>query len=483
MTKKLLILLVALLMVSSLALGCTPKAEEAEDQPTMEKETEAPAEEETEAPAEEEATPVTLEIVASQPEYASQEQEIWNIYLEENPHVTIDLISVNEDTAAAYNTRVASGDAPDIILNAGVVKNDYNTYQNLADIGYPYWDLITFDAVNIFSVENGTEEGYVPCLNPFSGITFSFIFHEDEMTKAGLDPRANVRSMADFDAFLAELKPYVDSSDTLKYTLDMGWHSWCVFNQQIDELAVAMGSNQTELTDLWLNRTIAWNDVENNPYVPAFEKLKEWYDMGYLPARWWTRNWESDFEAGFTAKSSILAFHGPWLWTKVETADPEAQLSGFPYPPNEDGIIQNGPVSGGRGAALYTSNIDGENQEEAVKAFIWWNSPEIIKIRSEAFSTVPLMDLSEVGFPELTGSQYVSVIKPIQEGFFGDNVLFDSAPWAKGLAYKYIVKDAANVLASDDMAGTYGDYFEGTITIQELCDILQQRYDVAYSFE
>ncbi len=480
MAKKLLILLVALMMVASMALGCTSKTEDPVDEPAKEEATEAPAEEKTEEAAEE-AVPVTLEVVASQPEYAATEMEIWNIYMEENPHVTIDMISINEDTAAAYNTRVASGDAPDLILNAGVDKNDYKTYQNLADIGYPYWDLITFDAINLYSTENGTEEGYVPCLNPFSGITFSFIYYEDEMEAAGLAPRDTVRSMDDFDAFLAELKTYVDASDSIKYTLDMGWHSWCVFNQQIDELAVAMGTNQTELTELWMGRT-AWNDVEANPYVPAFEKLKEWYDMGYLPEKWWTRNWESDFEAGFTARSSILCFHGPWLWTKVETADPEAQLSGFPYPANADGIIQNGPVTGGRGAALYTSNIDGENQEEAVKAFIWWNSPEIMKIRAEAFSTVPLMDLSEVGFPELTGSQYVTVIKPILEGFFGD-VLFDSAPWGQGLAYKYIVKDAAQVLSSDDMAGTYGDYFEGTISIQDLCDILQQRFDAAYSFE
>lgn len=82
--------------------------------------------------------PVTLEIVASQPEYLAQEQEIWALYTEANPHVTVKLISINEDTEAAFNTRVAAGDAPDLQLYATVDKNNYTTYQNLADIGYPY---------------------------------------------------------------------------------------------------------------------------------------------------------------------------------------------------------------------------------------------------------------------------------------------------------------------------------------------------------
>jgi len=485
MVKKQVSILTALVLSIFLVVGCGPTATTTTTSGAsgkIEASTTATSTTEAQVSQTEEKESVTLEIVASQPEYEAQEREIWNLYIEENPYIKIDLITVNEDTAAAFNTRVAAGDAPDMQCYVGVDKDNYKTYQNLAEIDYPYWDLIQYDAKGVFAEANGTEEGYVPCLYPFSGVTFSFIYYEDEMDKSGLKPRETVRSMADLDQFLAELKEYTDANG-IKYTLDAGWHSWCVFSQEIDELAVALGTNQEELKDLWINRKISWTDLENNPYVPAFEKLKEWYDKGYMPEKWWTRNWETDFEAGFIAKNSILCYHGPWLWTKVETANPGVQLSGFPFPPNEDNIIQNGAVEPGKGTVLFECNKNGEKQEEAVKAFIWWNSPEIIKIRAEAFGAVPLFDLSSVGAPELASSQYNSVIKPIQEGFFGEGVIFDSSLWASTLVGRYKVKDAKEVLAADDMAVNYGDYFEGKITIEDLMKICQQRYEASYKFD
>lgn len=433
-------------------------------------------------PAMAEDKPVTLEIVASQPEYLAQEQEIWALYTEEHPNVTINMITVNEDTEAAFNTRVAAGDAPDLQLYTTVDKNNYEIYQNLNDIEYAYWDLLPESIKTDFATTCGTDPSFMPCLYPYAGVTFSFIYHEDIMNDAGLNPRETVRSMEDLDKFLADLKVYADANGYAS-TLDAGWHLWCVFSQELDDLAIAMGASRDDLADLWLNQKIAWNDLENNPYVPAFEKLKEWYDLGYLPEKWWTRAWENDYEAGFAAKRSILAYHGPWLWTKVETIDPSAQLAGFCFPANEDGVILNGAAAATKGTVLFACNKDGENQEEAVKAFNWWNSPEIVKIRAEAFGEVTTMDMSSVGSPDLVGSQYNSVIRPIQEGFFGENVEFDGSPWPRDLAAAYRNKDGQDVTAADDMATNYGDYFEGKITIEQLMDICQSRFEQYYTFE
>ena len=426
--------------------------------------------------------PVTLRIIASQPEYQAVEEEIWKMYTAEHPNVTIEMSSINEDTTAAFKTQVAAGDAPDLQLYAVVEKSEYEIYQNLAEIDYPYWDLLPYDAKGVYAEANGTKEGFTPCLYPFSGVTFSFIYHEDIMEKTGLDPRNTVRTMEDLDKFLADLKVYADANG-YACTLDMGWHNWCVFDQEIYELAVALGASRESLNKLWLTREIRWDDVANNPYVPAFEKLKEWYDKGYLPEKWWTRAWETDFEAGFTAKNSILCYHGPWLWTKVETADPDAKLAGFPFPANAEKIIQNGAIEPNKGTVMFACNKGNENYEEAVKAFIWWNSPEIVKVRAEAFGNVPLMDLSSVGSAELEATQYTSVIKPVLEGFFGEGVIFDSNLWVSTLAGAYKTKDGQPVLQADDMASNYGDYFEGKITIEDLMKICQTRFETYYSFE
>ena len=433
-------------------------------------------------PAMAEDKPVTLKIIASQPEYQAVEEEIWKLYTEEHPNVTIEMSSINEDTTAAFKTQVAAGDAPDLWLYAVIEKSELDTYVNLSTIDYPYWDLLPYDARGVYGLANGTEANYAPVLYPFSGVTFSFIYHADIMEQAGLDPRGTIRSMDDLDAFLAELKTYADANG-YACTLDMGWHNWCVFDQEIYELAIALGASADDMTKLWLDREIAWTDIENNPYVPAFEKLKEWYDAGYLPEKWWTRSWETDFEAGFTAKNSILCYHGPWLWTKVETADPDAKLSGFPFPANANGIIQNGAIEPSKGTAMFVCNKDNENWDTAVDAFNWWNSPEIVKLRAEAFGNVPLMDLSSVGAAELDASQYNEVIKPIQEGFFGEGVIFDSNLWISTLAGAYKNKDGQPVLQADDMAVNYGDYFEGKISIEDLMAICQTRFETYYTFD
>ena len=81
-------------------------------------------------PAMAEDKPVTLKLIASQPEYQAVEEEIWKLYTEEHPNVTIEMTSINEDTTAAFKTQVAAGDAPDVC-----VTYSYPTIQTYADMG------------------------------------------------------------------------------------------------------------------------------------------------------------------------------------------------------------------------------------------------------------------------------------------------------------------------------------------------------------
>lgn len=426
------------------------------------------------------AQQVELEVVASQPEYLAQEQEIWKIYEKVNPNVKIKMMTVNEDTQNAFATRVAAGNPPDIQSFAVLKsKEDASTYVNLLDIGYPYFDKFQYNVKTAFAESNGVPN-VLPVLAPFSGPTFSFIYYEDDMAKAGLKPRESIRTMADLDKFLAQLKVYTDKNK-IPYVLDTGWHSWCWMNMSISMLATATGGDMSVQKDLWINGKIKWTDLAKNPYVPAFKKLKEWYEKGYLPQKWWTRDWEKDFEAGFIAKKSILTFHGPWLWTKVAASNPGAKLAGFPLPANKDGVIQNAGVEVMKGSALFAANKNKPNFKEAVKAFIWFNSPEIIKLRAEAFGQVPAFDLGSVGSADLGGGQYNTVVKPINDGYYG-KVKFDSGLFANGLASKYRVKNKANVMEDDAMAPTFGEYFEGKIAIEKLMSVLQQRFDDGYAF-
>nr|MBP8857570.1 twin-arginine translocation signal domain-containing protein [Anaerolineaceae bacterium] len=128
--------------------SCGPKATEAPAGG------EAPA---TEAPAGGEAPPaegVVLDIM-SLAEYQAPYQEIWNIYAGENPGVTANVFAVNEDTAAAYEAKVAGGYLAAIELTQELQiffdKSNYEMALDLSTLEFDWWDRFTFDAKNAWS--------------------------------------------------------------------------------------------------------------------------------------------------------------------------------------------------------------------------------------------------------------------------------------------------------------------------------------------
>jgi hypothetical protein len=423
------------------------------------------------------AKKVELEIRASQPEYLSQEQQIWNIYLEKNPHVTIKMIAVNESTSVAYQTRIAAGNPPDIDCWTTVNKTNYTNYINLTEIGFPNWGRYQYDAKNAWGELNGIP-GYVPVLASFAGPSFSFIYHKDEMDKTGLNPRATVRTMADLDKFLAALKVYTEKNN-IPYVLDTAWHPWVWGTMAPPMWSAATGGSAQAEKDLW-NGVIKFTDMERNPYVPMYKLLKEYYDKGYFPSKWWTRSWEPEMENGFINKKSILIWHGPWLWTKVAAATPGAKLEGFPLPANKDGIIRNAGVEINKGDVLFTANKNKANYAEAVKAFIWWTSPEIIKLRAEALQQIPVYDLKDIGLPNLKGGQYVTVIKPVNEGFFG-KAKYENSVLPSTMVDKFRQKTSPKVMDDALMSGQIGDFMEGKLTLADLMKLYQRRYDEGYT--
>ncbi len=415
-----------------------------------------------------------LQVSATQPEYMAQNRAIWDLYEEENPEVKIELFAINEDTEAAYQARVAAGDPADIRGLVFPTKDNYQTYVNLLEIDYPYWDLLTYDARNVFEQTFGVPD-YVPALNVNGGLFMSFVYYADRMAEAGLDPKS-IENVDDLRAFLAELKAYVDSQDDLDYVLDNGWHPRAWGRWILEAWGVGLGASKEDFRRLWLGE-IEWTDKENNPMVPALELVKEFTDAGYLPPNWWERAWEQEYESSFIGGRSILAYHGPWLWNKVLAQNPDADLDGFFFPANEEGVIWQDSTTLDRGSVLYVANQDKDTYDEAVKALIWWTSPEIVKLRAEAVGFFPAMDLSSVGGVDLTNPQFVKLIKPVmEEGAY----TFDSSLGGQGAGGPLQKSGTPYVIEDNAMASVLGEYFGGEITLDDLLQQMQTRYDQAY---
>jgi hypothetical protein len=469
-----LITAVSLLLTLLAACGGNPSQENASPASTT---AGAAGAEKTAATA---AGPVELEVLCSAPEWEAQEKTVWDEYVKQNPNVKITTVAYNEPEFPAFQAKVAAGDSPDIgYVLTPVNKSNYKNYFNLKEIEdrITYWDKFTYDAKALFEKESGIKD-YIPSLVTVPGTyTFTFVYYENEMKEAGLEPKNTVKSIDDITNMLAQLKAYNDKEKKYDYIFDTGWHPWVIGQIYPAVWATALGAEPKDIQDLFTGK-IDWEDTAKNPLVPFFKLFKEYYDKGYLPQKFWTRTWD-DFEAGFFAKKSILTFHGPWIWDKVVAADPNAKITGFPLPPNANGTLTSTPVNSNTGYALYAGAQGKPEWEEAVKAYIWWNSPETVKMRSEALGLFPAMDLSSVGLADLKSPQYVEVIKPLMDGEFPGKLNLDL--WGEGAAGRYQVEGKPEVMNDDSMAAEYAKFFEGSYTLEQFLKALKGRWQQKYT--
>lgn len=423
---------------------------------------------------------VTIEVVATQPEYMEQDKQIWELYMEEHPNVTIKVTSLNEDQQTAFLARIAANEGPAIMANGFPTadKSTYKTFVNLLNIDYPYWDQLSYDGKTLFETETGVKD-YVPGIQLFNTFNYSFLFYEDEMEKAGLDP-TTIRTWDDVDNFLADLKVYVDKTDSLEYVLDTGWHSWVWMLCFPNILSLSMGADPQDLIDLYMGG-ISWTDLDRNPMVPFFEKIKEYYQKGYLPKNWLGRDWENEYEAGFINRKSIFTLHGPWIWNKVLAADPSAQLGGVPFPAGRDGKLAAYPVTMFQSSAILAQWEGTPEYPEIVKAFIWYNSPEVAEMRAQFNGSKPNFKNLSSDFT-IDSPQYISVVKPAMEGAFGAGLSWDNSPWGVTAAGPYKIEGKADVLQDDAITEPLGKYFNDEMSLEELMALFQERWENAYSF-
>lgn len=279
MLRRILCMVLAVTMMIALVVGCgqsTDKSKRTSDQG------QSTAKVEESKKEEEKKQPVVFEVLADNPEYEAQEKELWSLYTKDNPHVTIKVFSVNEGQQEAFHARVAANNAPHFGSRTvgSINKENYQTYLNLQEINYPYWDELSFDAKILHEQLLGLPEGYTPSISLFGSNKYSFIYHEDIIKNIGVDPTA-IKTWDDVDAFLAAVKAYKEKNGGFEYVLDAGWHNYVMMSQLFPVMAVSLGQDLQAERDLWMGK-IAWDDVEKNPYVPVFKKFKEFYDKGYL---------------------------------------------------------------------------------------------------------------------------------------------------------------------------------------------------------
>ncbi|HML20892.1 MAG TPA: ABC transporter substrate-binding protein [Aggregatilinea sp.] len=433
---------------------------------------------------------VTLDVIARQPEYLNLQRQIWDIFERENPGIKINLFAVNENEYAALQARIAGGYIPHIATTPTTTTDApveaYSLYYNLSELSdedFPWWDRWTFDIKNAFTDIYG-----VPgprSLEIMAPWTCTWHWHQDLMEEAGLDPRS-VTTWEEFQALIEQGTEWAKSRSDVDHFLDLGWHP-LVALVWTNAWALAFPEGQQENQNACWRGEKKFND-EDSPWRPVFQWLKDSYDKGILPESWWTREWEADFEASYIAKKSVMVFHGPWLWDKALAADPTITQLGLPATPpaaGQDTWVQYlAAIDTFRWYALIDGVQDLPEWPQVKKAWAWWHSPAVVKMRAEGIGSPVVYTLDEP--LELEGAaQWEGVRKDIDipGGVFENTKFVDPANWAETQAGAYIIPGSTNTWDHNGNASAiFGELMEGKKSVQDVLDWAQANFEASYKF-
>jgi hypothetical protein len=476
----------ALTTASLIGAGCAPKEEAPAPTATPAPKAEAP----TATPVPPEAEAVTLEIGSANPEYENAERQIWDLYEEENSNVTIEMFSVNEDTEAAMMAKIAGGYrpkgfAPTHYLANGTPKELSEILIDLGTIDFPWWDRFTHDPLN----KVPELYGFGPyCINSFIGFVFTWQYHKDLMEEAGLDPRNDVKTWDDMLAWIAAGTEWANSTDEVDYFWDQAWHNWVVGSNYMRIIPLAYPDGQQgDMYRCWVGDA-KFNDA-NSPFRYPLEFFKMAYDEGWIPENWWTREWETDMEASYIAKKSVMMLHGPWPWDKMLASDPTAQQEGIPATPPAEGqspwvqYLSEPNYVGGQACVLKgTEELPEWN--EIVKAFGWYHSPEVIAMRAEVLGRPPMYDLGDITL-DLSGPQWSGVVKDIgTPGGLWEDVEYTTETWGELVAGTKQIAGSPGTWDFDSgaMVEPFSKVMKGDMSVQEFLDWGQKNWEESYEF-
>jgi hypothetical protein len=435
------------------------------------------------------AEPVTLDCM-SLAEYEGPYKEVWSIFEEANPDIKINTFSINEDTAAAYEAKVAGGYLPAIELTQETQiffkKDNYEMAVDLSTVDFKWWDRWVYDVKSawpkLFNLPGPRS------LDVFQGYVITWQYNSELMDEAGLDPQRDVKTWSDMEKWLDEGTKWAKSSGgKVDWFWNQAWHNWgfgVLFSEMVP-LAWQDGSRQ-RLADCWMGK--AKFNAADSPYRHYYEFYLNAKNKGWIAENTPSRVWEGDMEASYIAGKSVMMLHGPWVWDKALAAGSEFAVAG-----HQKGLPPTPPADGGQWLlSALPPNIDnqwwmreGEQKlpswPQIVTAWNWFWSPEAVPLKAQAEGRVPLYKLDEP--LDLKGPQYQQVLKQIgQADGPWPQVKFEQGWTGMVLSSPYRKKGSKGVFdwESNGNDAVFTDLFSGKITVQQALDVAQKNWEESF---
>ncbi len=153
------------------------------------------------------AEPVTLRIAWSgSDDRTRRTQEALDLYMERNPHVTVEVeFTTSTNFWDRLTTQVAGGNAPDIIQMSGQVLAQYATSDVLLDVEPYIGEQVNLDGWEQELLDRQTVDGTLYGVPP--GVDgHAILFDATKLAELGIDPPAEDWTWSDYGDLVREIK-------------------------------------------------------------------------------------------------------------------------------------------------------------------------------------------------------------------------------------------------------------------------------------
>lgn len=334
----------------------------------------APGDDEgTDGPATDGATqPVTLTVWSWADQAADQYNEIFDVFEEHNPGVTVDFIAYKStEYDSILQTGLAGSDGPDVAL-----IRPYGQFWPLAEGGslVPLDDIVDFSGWEDGALAVGRGSDGKQYAVPSALTILGIYYNEDIFAEQGLEVPTTWDELLDVSEKLtaAGITPFaLTAKEDWVLPLDRDIFGAAVYGG--GEFSAKVKSGDTDFTD--------------PAYVASIELLKtlqpyfpdDAVGLGY-----------TDAQTLFVSGAAAMYPGGSWEVANWKTQAPDLNIGWFQSPAPPGALAPEGltPAYGDGGFAIGAKS---ENQEAAAKLVQWTATPEFGTLFSELIGQIPVM--------------------------------------------------------------------------------------------
>jgi len=301
---------------------------------------------------------VSLAIMQGKVEFNEQFNELADMYMEENPNVSIEITSVGggTDYFTQLTTRVSAGDAPEIFSVAGP-----NEFEQMSEYLTDLSDTEAAGAALEGTMTDVTEDDGTVTALPYNLEGYGFIYNKEIFEAAGVDAEA-ISTYEDLEEAVQTIDSQLDELDIRAVFAFPGAEAWVPGNH---------------LSNVYLTHEFDENVNEAyNSETVEFERGDEFKRMLDLQVDYSVEpvlslDYSQQVEEYFSLGQVAMIQQGNWVYPTLEQMDPEFAENGVGMIPIPlEGYENQLPV----GVPNYWA-VNSEKDEatvEAAKDFLDW---------------------------------------------------------------------------------------------------------------